>query len=101
MVEKMCLDKSKKSFFLRDDGEELILSASKGLCSITEVGVVILRGLNIGNSIKEIFESIKADYDVSDDELKADMAIFCNDLHGLDIISDAKKQIYYKEINNL
>lgn len=43
--------------------------------------------------MKEIFESIKADYDVSDDELKSDIVIFGNDLQGLDIISNEKTEL--------
>lgn len=101
MVEKICIDKSKKPFFLRDDGEELVVSMSEGLCAITDIGAIIIRGLNAGESLKEIVDSINADYDVSYDELKTDIVSFISELQGMSIISDRVAQQYLDEMKEL
>ena len=98
MVEKICLDQTRKPFFLRDDGEELIISMAEGMYTVSEMGAMIIRELNNGKAIDDIIKSILYEYDVSDSELFSDVISFFHSLNEIKILSDEKTALYCSKI---
>ena len=101
MIEKICLDKTRKPSYLREENENLILSHASGLNSVSEVGGIILRMLNNEKSFCEIIQEITNQYEVSYDRIKYDINGFINCIKDLDIISENKANDYFNELDKL
>ncbi len=101
MVEKICLDKTKKPSYLREENQNIIISHMSGINSVSEVGGIILRMLNKGNSFSEIIHKITNEYDVKYDDVKYDIKDFINCIKDLEIISEEKAEQYFNELDIL
>ncbi len=72
-----------------DDGTVVIMrmDESSTFYKVDGVAADIWKGLNKNQSLKEIFATIKTQYDVEDDQLIADITAFINDLEGRELIN--------------
>ena len=98
MVNKLNLDESCKPVFIRNDGDQFIISSGLGLNSTSEIGARIMLGINNGFSILEIKNELLETYDVEEKDLCLDMIDFLISLNELQIISDNKAKFYINEL---
>lgn len=72
-----------------EDGTIVVMKMDESnlFFKIEGVATLVWKGLNESKNLKQIFADIKAEYDVSDDQLLGDVEKFLNDLSSRNLIS--------------
>lgn len=101
MVVRLELESNKKNILLREEDEQGFLSFFGGIYSINTVSLEILKGLNSGQKLDSIINSILKEYAIEKNGLLEDIKEFFKQLQVIGIISKELLEKYEEALNEI